>query len=411
MTTQEHIVAYKDILTDGSQQILLMELLPLGDLGQANATRMLSLNEVTEVLRQVLKALRYLHDEKGITHRDIKPSNILLASRDPHIFVKLCDFGISSDRTILQTHVGTRLYQAPEVEAPPYDKLADIWSIAVVAVQYIYGLPPYRNRIEAEAYDQQLKYFVEWSLFFDLSPLAFLLYRMLQVNLRDRPSAAACLSDPAFEDLLPPTSPPQPGSSDVAARRCDSALGTLISPLSPPVQSSNPTSAAAGLLMLWEQPGKIAGGLLQQTEEARTEILSMYNPVRTQKPTNLQHFYHDLRSPGQNSQARSEPLLKASSSGTQLIRPIAWKSLEGTSCKAAATTIATTPGEASCEKTVIQTVTTASSSRKRALEPLDGDDEGKERTIIRRTIELSDDDDEDEGKHRTAIRRAIEPKK
>ena len=167
-------------------------------------------------------------------------------------------------------------------------------------------------------------------------------------------------------------------------------------------------AAAAGLLMLWEQPTEIAGKTLQQTEEAPTEILSMYNPVKTQRPTNLQRLYRSLRTPGQNSQARSEPLLKASSSGTRPSRSIAWKSTGPDNCKAAATT-ATTPGEAPCEKTVIQAVTTTESSRKRAIEPSDEDDEGKHRTTIRRTIEPTDDDDE--GKERTTIRRTTEPKK
>jgi serine/threonine protein kinase len=44
-------------------------------------------------LRQLLKAVNYLHDEVGIIHRDIKPGNILL-SKD--MSIKLADFGFAS---------------------------------------------------------------------------------------------------------------------------------------------------------------------------------------------------------------------------------------------------------------------------------------------------------------------------
>lgn len=49
----------------------------------------LTLEQVAGLTRQVLSALKYIHDA-GVIHRDIKPANILV---DAGLNVKLCDFG------------------------------------------------------------------------------------------------------------------------------------------------------------------------------------------------------------------------------------------------------------------------------------------------------------------------------
>lgn len=78
------------------------------------------------VLRQVLKAVDFLHD-KDIAHRDLKPDNILMTSRTDGARVILTDFGsarrltgtasgeenISPGRQRMFTVVGTVEYAAP----------------------------------------------------------------------------------------------------------------------------------------------------------------------------------------------------------------------------------------------------------------------------------------------------------
>ena len=100
----------------------------------------ITVEEMSDVLYQCLKDLTYLH-EQNVTHRDVKPANILVASRRP-LSVKLADFGLARDATELQTFCGTLKYCAPEMfGSQNYSKAVDLWSLGVVVMEYVYGLP------------------------------------------------------------------------------------------------------------------------------------------------------------------------------------------------------------------------------------------------------------------------------
>lgn len=54
----------------------------------------LSKDEKTKMIKQILEALSYIH-EQNLIHRDLKPSNIFL---DKNFIVKLGDFGLATTK-------------------------------------------------------------------------------------------------------------------------------------------------------------------------------------------------------------------------------------------------------------------------------------------------------------------------
>lgn len=94
--------------------------------------------ETVNLANQTLAALVFLH-EQGVIHRDIKPSNILCVTPDHY---KLADFGVSREIAPTLSRQGTAEYMAPEVyDLGPYSYPADMWSVGVVLLECLFGLP------------------------------------------------------------------------------------------------------------------------------------------------------------------------------------------------------------------------------------------------------------------------------
>eukprot|EP00118_Oscarella_pearsei_P027084 m.310749 g.310749 ORF g.310749 m.310749 type:complete len:419 (+) comp54425_c0_seq1:96-1352(+) len=123
------------------------------------AGRRLGEDVIGYVLREVLQALVYLHNN-GVIHRDIKGSNILLTRQGN---VKLADFGVAAKtmshevvrrRTSI---VGTPHFMAPEViyceyqDDLDYDSRCDTWSLGITALQLGEGNPPLSDKSNMEA--------------------------------------------------------------------------------------------------------------------------------------------------------------------------------------------------------------------------------------------------------------------
>lgn len=115
---------------------------------------------IAAVLKEILSALSYLHDQ-GHLHRDVKAGNILMDSNGS---VKLADFGVSasiyessssygpltgssSSNLMLTDIAGTPYWMAPEVihSHTGYSFKADIWSFGITALELAHGRPPLSN--------------------------------------------------------------------------------------------------------------------------------------------------------------------------------------------------------------------------------------------------------------------------
>ena len=111
-----------------------------------NCERTLSEQQIAIVMQQSLRGLHYLHMAKKI-HRDIKSGNILL-NHDGDC--KLADFGVSAELATTvskrKTVIGTPYWMAPEVlQSQEYNGKADIWSLAITAIELAVGEPPHSN--------------------------------------------------------------------------------------------------------------------------------------------------------------------------------------------------------------------------------------------------------------------------
>lgn len=120
-----------------------------------------------------------------------------MRTRNPKIFIKLCDFSGSTDKEDKdkKTFCGTKYYFALECVYEGYSNAIDIWSMGVIALELITGLPneafftspwAWRNRIRRRA--KRLATGND-------DPLIPLLKRMLEINPQDRLSAQTCVTE------------------------------------------------------------------------------------------------------------------------------------------------------------------------------------------------------------------------
>ena len=122
-----NVITFEKVMCATYNIYIFQELITGGDLlSYMDQKGPLDEAQVAVIVRQVLKAVEYLHD-RGVVHRDIKPENILMTSWRDGARIVLTDFGQA--RTIddaraatnspkvfrMQSLVGTHGYTAPYV--------------------------------------------------------------------------------------------------------------------------------------------------------------------------------------------------------------------------------------------------------------------------------------------------------
>ncbi|KAL8725456.1 MAG: hypothetical protein Q9166_007350 [cf. Caloplaca sp. 2 TL-2023] len=207
--SHDHIVAFRGA-TFSPHPKLTFEYVSEGSLDTHSN---LSTFESTQILRQLLSALQYLHERRPpVGHRDIKPENILVAHRgDDGILVKFADFGLSKASDTLKTFCGTLFWAAPEIHLKVPDPMAtadetysvkvDLWSLGQVAASLECGLPEYKEawKKDAVAWVRAVREHVsEYEQYYQdqgTELLYFLLDNMLVEDPEERSSTDYCYAE------------------------------------------------------------------------------------------------------------------------------------------------------------------------------------------------------------------------
>lgn len=238
----ENIIGLLDLFTPANsfqefEDVYLVMHLMGADLNNIVKTQSLSDDHVQFLVYQILRGLMYVHSA-GIIHRDLKPQNIAV---NEDCELRILDFGLArSQDTSMTGYVATRWYRAPEIMLTwrHYDQTVDIWSVGCIMAELITGqvLFPggdyidqlvkimeltgkpddiFIERIESEdakRYISSLHDMVKQDFlrFFNrANPVAVdVLERMLQLDPKNRITAAEALQHPYFKQYHDPTDEP-----------------------------------------------------------------------------------------------------------------------------------------------------------------------------------------------------------
>ncbi|MEU9392206.1 serine/threonine-protein kinase [Streptomyces sp. NPDC048324] len=149
-----HIVSVRDLVVDGNDLALVMDLVRGTDLRtRLDRERRLAPEAAVAIVADVADGLAAAH-AAGVVHRDVKPENVLLDMQGPlgpggaHPAL-LTDFGVAKlidtpRRTRATKIIGTPDYLAPEiVEGLPPRAAVDIYALATVLYELLAGFTPF----------------------------------------------------------------------------------------------------------------------------------------------------------------------------------------------------------------------------------------------------------------------------
>lgn len=148
------IVNMHSAFQDSNNLYLILHYMPGGDLrSYLRSSFSFTEPQTRFAVASVLTALEYLHN-KQIIHRDIKPENIVLDNRG---YLRITDFGVAKELPVTGVidPSGTPGYMSPEsMRSLPYGRLADYFSLGVVAFEFMKGYRPYVGKTRQQILDR-----------------------------------------------------------------------------------------------------------------------------------------------------------------------------------------------------------------------------------------------------------------
>ncbi|XP_078479210.1 LOW QUALITY PROTEIN: caM kinase-like vesicle-associated protein, partial [Lampetra planeri] len=114
--------------------------------------------DTSNVMRQVLEAVAYLHSLK-IVHRNLKLENLVYFNRLKHSKIVISDFQLAKlENRLIKDPCGTPEYLAPEVVGRQrYGRPVDCWAIGVIMYILLSGNPPFYDDAEEDDSDNRDK--------------------------------------------------------------------------------------------------------------------------------------------------------------------------------------------------------------------------------------------------------------
>ncbi|XP_074537197.1 caM kinase-like vesicle-associated protein [Halichoeres trimaculatus] len=114
--------------------------------------------DTSNVMRQVLEAVAYLHSLK-IVHRNLKLENLVYFNRLKHSKIVISDFQLAKlENGLIKDPCGTPEYLAPEmVGRQRYGRPVDCWAIGVIMYILLSGNPPFYDDSDEDDPDNRDK--------------------------------------------------------------------------------------------------------------------------------------------------------------------------------------------------------------------------------------------------------------
>ncbi|KAF2319696.1 hypothetical protein GH714_018061 [Hevea brasiliensis] len=213
----ENIIQYLGTDKDESKLYIFLELATKGSLAKLYLKYHLKDSQVSAYTRQILSGLKYLHDQ-DVVHRDIKCANILV---DANGSVKLADFGLAKATKLndVKSSKGTPYWMAPE-------RVVQSRATRSMRIFVLHSPVLWISVVSADAtkIKRVVSEFVQMQALFRIGrgepPLVpdslskeaqDFIFKCLQVNSNDRPTATQLLSHPfvkrPLQTFVNPASP------------------------------------------------------------------------------------------------------------------------------------------------------------------------------------------------------------